>query len=177
MNITLTSMLLPILLLTTTPMPLLMALPTPLYAGSLDSTIDMVVAFVDDSAITMRELNEAHSAGLETSPALTRKETLERMINTKLLLNDARKLRLTASDDKELMGKYLEVKVRALIHISEKDILGFFRTNRAKFGNRPYGEVKEEIRIYLEELKYNKVLKERLDSLRKESRIVILSIP
>jgi len=141
---------------------------------SLAATVDEVVAYIDDRAITRRELDIQHSMDLKVIPSRTRVQTLEAMINTRLMLQDAQRLRLSARDDTELLRKYLDLKVRAAVMVRDRDVALYFKDNRARFGNKPFQEVKAEIRKYLEELHYNTLLKAHISTLRKSVRIIIL---
>ncbi|MFC1549388.1 hypothetical protein ACFL4R_00765 [Nitrospirota bacterium] len=147
-----------------------------LYSGdAIGATIDRVIAYIDNTAITMRELDAEHNKNLPYFPSRTRKQTLEAMINTSLMLQDARRLHLLAKDDDELLQKYLDLKIRALVLVSEKDISAYFSENRARFGKRSLRELKPELRTYLEELRFNIALKEHISALRETAVIKIIS--
>jgi hypothetical protein len=145
-----------------------------LPVGAMGETIDRVVAYIDHIAITRRELDAQHAKELSLHPSRTRRQTLEAMINTTLMLRDARRLRLGANDDAELLEKYLDLKVRALVLVTDKDIGIYYNENRERMGNRSLRAVKPEIRAYLEELKYNRTLKEHIARLRVSVLIEIL---
>lgn len=143
-------------------------------AHALPENIDRVVAFIDDTAITKRELDNQHSRDRRISPSITREQTLEAMINTALMLREASKLRLSARDDAQLLNKYLDLKIRAVILVSDKDVAVYFNNNRARLGNKSFRDIKGDIRILLEELKYNQILSEHINTLRTKARIKIL---
>jgi len=56
--------------------------------------IDRVVAFVDDKAITLSELEEKYKAAVKLSPNIKKEDVLNTMINRVLLLREAKKLRI-----------------------------------------------------------------------------------
>jgi hypothetical protein len=143
-------------------------------ADATGATIDRVVAYIDDTAITERELNAQHKKDISLYPSRTRRQTLEAMINTSLMIRDARKLRLWAKNDSELLQKYLDLKVRAVILVSERDIATFYKENRDRYAGRDLKDLKPEIRKYLEEFNYNTVLKELIAGLREAALIRIL---
>jgi hypothetical protein len=156
---------------------LLMAFLFLLPLHSIGETIDRVVAFMDDKAITERELERQYAKDVALFPGKTRRETLEAMINTSLMLEDARRLHLWAKDDAELLRKYLDLKIRASVFISDRNISDYYTDNKSSFGGRGMGEMKSDIRTYLEELEFNKALKEHIASLRASAIIVILDLP
>lgn len=136
--------------------------------------VDRIIAYVNETAITERELEAQHKKDIALYPSRAPEQTLEAMINTSLMLQDARKLRLVAENDAELLKKYLELKIRTAVLVSEKEITAFFRENRERFGNRSLRELRSEIRTYLEESRYNIVLKEHIAALREAALIKIL---
>ena len=70
---------------------------------------DRVVAFVDNDAITLSELEERYAQTLHITPDITREEVLHTMVNRLLLLREARKIKLEAlSEDEDFQGKELE---------------------------------------------------------------------
>lgn len=144
------------------------------HESAISTNIDKVVAYINNTAITKRELDEQHSKNLLIFPEISRRQTLEAMINTKLMLIDARKMRLSAADDTKLLQKYLDLKVRSLVLVTDNDVTEYFRENREKFGNSSLQDVKETIRVYLEEALYNKLIKDHINSLMQRSVIKII---
>ena len=132
---------------------------------------DRVVAFVDDHAITMSELEEHYRSTAAVSPLITREEVLDTMINRILLLREARKFRIEASSADEVVHEYIDLKIRAFIRVSESEIEKFYLENRAEFGGKELDDVRDEIDAYLTEKSLNMRLKELVAKLRAEAYI------
>lgn len=150
---------------------LLIAIP---HGHALSENIDKVVAYIDNTAITKRELDERHAQNLAVLPDSPRSQTLEAMINTTLMLIEARKMRLSAANDTELLNKYLDLKVRSMVLITDNEITEYFRNNRERFDKKSLREVKEVIHLYLKEARYNQLLKDHINELRQTAAIKIL---
>lgn len=135
--------------------------------------IDRVVAFVDDEAITLSEFQQQYKNTLKLSPQINEVEVLNTMINRKLLLKEAKKYRIDASSEDEVMKEYIDLKVRAFIKVSETEIEDFYKRNILKFSGRDYEDAREEIEKYLTEKELNEKLKEALEDLRKKAYIKI----
>jgi len=134
---------------------------------------DRVVAFVDDQAITMSELDEQYRDTVKISPDITVGDVLETMINRILLLREARKYRIEAASVEQVMNEYIDLKIRAFIRVGEDDIEKFYEENKADFSGREFEDVRDEIDAYLTEKELNKRLKETLRELRKDAYIRI----
>jgi hypothetical protein len=135
--------------------------------------IDRVVAFVDDKAITLSELNETFMKTRRVQPDISRQEVLITMINRLLLMNEARRLKLEAKSDDELLNEYKELKVRAFIRLKEEELEDFYRKNSAEFQGAPYEGVRDKIEEYLTEREINRKLKEHLAELRGKAQVKI----
>jgi hypothetical protein len=145
-----------------------------LIAGICNAGIsDRVIAFVDDQAITMSELDEQYRKTVNISPDVAMGEVLETMINRILLLREARKHRIESASMEQVMNEYIDLKVRAFIRVGEDDIEKFYEENRADFAGREFEDVRDEIDTYLTEKELNKRLKETLRELRKDAYIRI----
>jgi len=142
------------------------------HAGA--EVIDRVVAYVDTEAITLSELDEAFEKTKEMSPGAARSEVLGTMINRRLLLREARRLRLEAPDEDRLLEEYIDLKFRAFIKIKESDIEDFFEANPGEFGSSSYDEVKDQIEGYLTEKEVNYRIRRHLDDLKKNAHIKVL---
>ncbi len=140
-------------------------------------TVDKLVAYIDEIAITSRELDNAHAEWVTQSLKRSRTQTLEALINTTLILREARRLRLIAPDDSSLIHQYLDLKVRALIFVREVEVKGYYDDNIDKFVGITYEEASAEIRRYLTELNYNEKLRQHMQSLRDNAHIRILLPP
>jgi hypothetical protein len=136
--------------------------------------VDKVVAFVDTEAITLSEVNESHETMVQLSPGITHREVLNTMINRLLLIREARRLRLEATDEDRLLDEYIDMKVRAFIKIKESAITDFYESNIAEFEDKSYAEVKDDIEAYLLEKEVNYRIRKHLDSLKEKAHIKIL---
>jgi len=135
--------------------------------------IDRVVAFVDDQAITLSELKEMIERTRITHAGITRKEVLDTMINRAILLKEAKRLKLEAANDDELLSEYTELKVRSRVRLSQEALEEYYRENLAEFQGAPFDSVKEKIEEYLTEREVNKTLKQQIDELRKKAYVKI----
>jgi hypothetical protein len=142
----------------------------PIVYGEL---IDRVAAFVDDHAIALSELNEMYGKTRKMNPDITRKEVLDTMINRVLLLKEAKRLKLEAANDDELLNEYMELKVRAYVRITDEQMDEYYRENLARFQGAPFESVKEKIEEYLMEKEVNRTLKQQIDELKKKAYIKI----
>ncbi len=143
------------------------------FTFSYAELIDRVVAFMDDEAITLSEFRQQYKNTLKLSPQISEVEVLNTMINRKLLLKEAKKYRIEASSEDEVMKEYIDLKVRAFIKVSETGIEDFYKRNILKFSGRDYEDAREEIEKYLTEKELNEKLKEALEDLRKNAYIKI----
>ncbi len=132
---------------------------------------DRVVACVDDQAITLSEFQEQFNSAKKLTPDITGEEVLDTMINRLLLLREAKKYMIEAPSNEEMLNEYIDLKVRAFIRVSEKDIEEFYGANKDKFKGKDYDDVREEIEKYLTEKELNERLKETLKKLRKNAYV------
>jgi len=135
---------------------------------------DRVVAFVDDQAITLSDFEEQYTNTIRLSPDITREEVLNTMINRILLLREAKRYRIEAATQDDVMREFIDLKIRAFIRVSEGDIEQFYQDNLAKFSGRDFEDVREEIERYLTEKALNEKLKVMLKELREKAYMKIL---
>jgi hypothetical protein len=136
---------------------------------------DRVIAFVDNDAITMSELDEQYRITTKISPDITIGEVLDTMINKILILREARKYRIEASSVEQVMQEYIDLRIRAFIRVGESDIEKFYQENKANFSGKEFEDVRDEIDKYLTEKELNDRLKELLKELRKNAYIRIFT--
>lgn len=142
------------------------------------AVIDRVAASVDDTAITMTELDGKYKEIGKINENITYGETLRSMINSLLIVKDAKRYRMEGKDDDELIKQYIDLKIRALITVQDNDVKGYYEEHRGEFRGRTYEEVHDDIVRYLTEVKVNNKLKRHIDVLRKKSLILInIDIP
>ncbi len=136
--------------------------------------IDRVVAYVDDRAITQLELDMVHQRALSSGLRPTKADTLEKLINRILLVNEALKLRMKGDSEEELVHEYIDLKVRAFITLRDTDVKQYYIENRWKYKGVPYESLKDDIRKLLEEKKVNINLRRLLEKLHDEADIRIM---
>lgn len=134
---------------------------------------DHVVAFVDNTAITLSEFEEEYSKAQKVTPGITKEEVLNAMINRVLLLREAKKIRLSEHSDDELLKEYIDLKLRTFVKIKEKDVLDYYETHSKDFQGKALEDVREEIENYLTEAELNRLLKKHIEELRKKAYIGI----
>ncbi|HDO21944.1 MAG TPA: hypothetical protein ENH38_04500 [Nitrospirae bacterium] len=140
---------------------------------AIGKIIDRVVASVDDTAITKSELDLKYNTLSKINKNISYAETLQGMINRILLLKDAQKYRMEGSED-EIIDYYIDLKIRALVRIEDKDVKKYYEKHRSEFKGHGYKSVQDEIIKYLTELEVNRRLKKIIDKLRSESNINIM---
>lgn len=136
--------------------------------------IDRVVAYIDDRAITLSELDETFEKTKKAQPDISRREVLDTMINRMLLLNEAKRLRFEGGSDEEFLNEYVELKVKAFIRLREEDIEDYYKKNIEEFKEAPYESVRDKIEQYLTEREINSLLKKQIAALRVKAYIKIL---
>jgi len=134
---------------------------------------DHVVAFVDNTAITLSEFEEAYSKALKLTPQVTKEEVLNAMINRVLLLREAKKIRLTEHSDDELLKEYIDLKLRPFVKVKENDVSDYYEIHRKDFQGKALEDVSEEIENYLTEAELNRLLKKHIEELRQKAYIGI----
>ncbi len=136
--------------------------------------VDRIVAFVDMKAITLSELRETYGRTKKSQPDISPEEVLNTMINRLVLLGDARRLKIEGKNDDEVVNEYVELKVKALIRISEESIEEYYRKNEQNFGGAPIDSVRDKIEEYLLEKEANERLKKQIADLRSRAYVGIL---
>jgi hypothetical protein len=134
---------------------------------------DCVVASVDDTAITLSELEEKYTQTIAVTPDITKEEVLNTMINRILLLEEAKKIRLQAPSEDEMLKEYIDLKIRAFINIPEKELSDFYEKHLEDFQGKEFDTVRNEIENYLIEKEVNERLKSLINELRKNVCIKI----
>lgn len=141
-----------------------LALFVPCIASAV--VLDRVVAFIGDDAILLSELRANVEKARATVPDITDMEVLNTMINRKLLAREAKKYFPEENDEDMLVRDYMDLKIRALITVPEKDVRDFYDANRAGFGKAGYEQVREQIEQLLVEKEVNKRLRDQINDLR-----------
>lgn len=135
--------------------------------------LDRVVAYVDSRAITYSEFQEVLLSSRAQGKEISEGEVLDSMVNRYLLLKDARRLRLEASTEDELLENYIELRIRSMIIVNERDIRSFYEENVNQFKGQEFNQIRDDIETYLFEKETTASLKRQIDQLREQSLIVI----
>ena len=139
--------------------------------------LERVVAYVNDTAITFSEFRENAQRTRKTLGNVSDEEIINSMINRRLLLQEAEKMRLEAPGKEELVRQYIDIKIKSSIIISDDDIGRFYMENSGQFKDQDYFAVRDEIEKYLFEAEVNKQLKKHIDELRTKADIKIQLTP
>jgi len=132
-----------------------------------------VVAFIDNTAITLSELEARYADTVKVTPHITKEEVLNTMINRLLLLREAKKIRLEAPSEDELLKEYIDLKIRAFIRIKEEEVKDFYDKHASEFQDVEFEKVRDDIENYLVEDELNQRLKSHISELREKSCIKI----
>jgi len=127
-----------------------------------------VVAFVDNSAITLSELEMTYADTIKITANVTKDEVLNTMINRLLLLREARKIGLETRSEDKLFQEYIDLKIRAFIKIKEKELLDFYNNHINDFQGKEFETVREDIENYLIENELNPRLKSHISELKEK---------
>lgn len=145
-----------------------------LIASALHAGIkDRVVAYVDTTAITLTELDKKHAETMEVTPAITKEEVLNTMINRILLIREARKIRLKSEREDELLKEYVDLKIKSFIRIKDEELRNFYEAHAADFPEKDLDDLREDIENYLIEQELNNALKKHIDDLRNNACIKV----
>jgi isopentenyl diphosphate isomerase/L-lactate dehydrogenase-like FMN-dependent dehydrogenase len=145
-----------------------------LIAGNCDAVLlDRVVAYIDDQAVTYSEFMIKYEKLKEAVPGISQDDALISMINSQLLLQKAKKMRLQAATDDDLIKEYVDIMIKSRVVITEDKAQDYYNGHKQEFGDKDFNAVREEIEKYLSELETNLQLKEHLKELRSQANIVI----
>lgn len=134
---------------------------------------DRVVAFVGNDAITLSELEKTFTDTLKITPNVTKDEVLNTMVNRLLLLREAKKIKLEAPSEDELLREYIDLKIKAFIRIKEDELTDFYEKHLSDFQGKEFESVRDEIESYLTENALNQRLKSHINELREKACIKI----
>jgi hypothetical protein len=133
--------------------------------------VDRVVAFVDDDAITLRELDIKYEELHSKDNTVTKQDILNTMVNQLLIERDAAKHRITGLNKEDIINKYLNIYVKSQVNIKDKEIDNYFNENIDKLQN--IKESKDKIKEILTEKQNNVKLWERIKELKKKAYVRI----
>lgn len=149
---------------------LILFAPSPLLFAGIK---DRVVAFVDAQAITSSELEMKFTESRKVKADITKEEVLNTMINRVLLLREAKKIRLEAPSEEELLKEYIDMKIRALIRVKEEEIKDYYNKHVDNFEGKELEDVRDKIENYLIEHDLNERLKSNINELREKTCVRI----
>jgi len=140
--------------------------------------IDRVVAIVGDDVILYSELKEALREARVKGEDLTEDEMLERLINRRLILIEARKFRIgtkkyyrDTEDEARLIDDYITNRIRVMIQVSFDEIEAYYNDHREEFSNKGLYEVWNEIEDILKTQKLNETLERYIQGLKQSTYI------
>lgn len=134
---------------------------------------DRVVAFVDTRAITLSDLKMKLSESRKVKADIRKEEVLNTMINRVLLLREAKKIRLEAPSEEELIKEYIDMKIKALIRVKEEEIHDFYGKHIEDFEGKELEDVRDEIENFLIEHDLNERLKSHINELKEKTCVRI----
>jgi ribosomal protein S13 len=134
---------------------------------------DSVVAFVDNIAITASDLEARYADTVKVDPAITREEVLSTMVNRTLMLREAKKMRLEAASEDELLKEYINLKIKAFIRIKDEEIADFYNKHIGDFKGKELDAVRDKIEEYLTEKELNKRLEAHIKELRQKACVQV----
>lgn len=142
-----------------------------------EEVIERVVAFVDDSPITLYDFEVFYKKMKTLDPSTSPGEALNTLINRKILLKEARRLNIRGDTDDEIINRYIHLKIRLYVRVSDSEVLQYLRQHRSELGGGSYEDLKSDIKRLLIEEKVNQALAEHLETLRKRYYVRINYLP
>jgi hypothetical protein len=146
---------------------------TPCSLLSAETFRDRVVAYTDNTAITLSDLEEKYAETVKVLPDTTKEEVLNTMINRILLIKEANRIKMEAPSEEELLKEYIDLKLRTFIRIRDEDLLDYYNKHTEAFEGKAFDAVREEIENYLVESELNNRLKLHIAELREKACISI----
>lgn len=138
--------------------------------------IDRLAAYVDDTAITLSEFDIEFQKMSKATPNISKKEVMDSIINRILLIKEARKIKLDANTEDELINLYLDIKIRSRLFVKDEEIVNFYKEYIGEFKGQDYLLVKDQIENYLLQKEFNDILKKHIEELRQNAEIRVFII-
>ena len=141
--------------------------------------LDRVVAIVNDDVILHSEFLRTFETAMEYDPDVTEADVLDEMIDRRLLLKEARKFRLTSSDDAQdkakddmqIIKEYIDVRLKGFIHVPYEDVEYYYYQKGDSFAGKDFFDVRNEIEEFLIEQELNIKLLEYIEDLKQNAYI------
>jgi len=143
--------------------------------------LERIVVIVNDEVILLSEFNEALQAARESDNAISEETVRNEMINTLLLLIEAKKYRTGNSHDlpqnrmdkESVISEYVNRRIKAFIHIPHEDIENYYKANRELFADKELYDVRDGIEDHLLQNELDRKLLEYIKELRRKAYIRI----
>ena len=143
--------------------------------------LERVVAIVNDDVILLSEFSQAYKNASEYDHDVLEADVLDDMIDRFLLLKEARKFRLTSSDNEQgkakddnvIIKEYIDVRLKGFIHVPYEDVEYYYYQNMDSFSGKDFFDVRNEIEEYLVEQELNVKLLEYIEDLKRNAYIRI----
>lgn len=143
--------------------------------------LERIVAVVNDEVILLSEFQSALQSANEADSGVSGEIVLNEMINSMLLLIEAKKYRTGGSDinpqntidNKTVIREDIDRRIKAFIHIPYENIEHYFDLNRQLFAGKEFSDVRDDIEEILLEKELSAKLGEYTKELRGKARIRI----
>ncbi len=141
--------------------------------------LERIVAIVDDEVILNSEFTKALKMAREFDSGIKEMDVLDEMINRLLILNKAKKFRITSStnrtgtvkDEQTIIKEYIDIRLKGFIHVPYEDIEYYYYQNEDSYFGKDLFDVRDEIEEYLIERELSIKLLEYIEELRRNSFI------
>jgi hypothetical protein len=152
-----------------------------LVAATYAEVIESIAVIVDDDLILLSEFREAFQSVKASDSLVSRESVLKDMIDKLLLLNEAKKYRISASDKTRktemdnsiVVEEYIDRRITALIHVPYSRIEHYYQINRDLYGDKEIIDVRDAIEEQLVETEMKTKLLEHIEELRKKAYVRI----
>jgi len=143
--------------------------------------LEGIVAIVNDEVILLSELKEAFRSAQESDSSVTEDKVLNGMINTMLLLIEAKRFRVGDTDyrprntayNRRIIREFIDRRIKSFIHIPYEDIEYYYNSNREFFEGKEFYDVRDEIEEQMVEKESGSRLHEYMEELRTNAYIRI----
>ena len=141
--------------------------------------LERIVVIVNDEIILLSEFNETFQAARESDSTLSGETVLNEMINTMVLLIEAKKYRIGSSpalpqnalNKESVISEYINRRIKAFIHIPHEDIENYYKGNRELFADKELYDVRDGIEDHLLQKELDGKLLEYIQELRRKAYI------
>ncbi|MBI4825979.1 MAG: SurA N-terminal domain-containing protein [Nitrospirae bacterium] len=138
--------------------------------------IERVVAIVNDEVILLSEFNNAYENAIASGRGISKEEFLDEMVNTELILEQAKKFSFEISPDTKvsdnlLVERYLERRIKAFIHIPFEAVEDYYIKNSSLFKGKNFYDVQDQVEALLVDEKLNIRISEHIKELRDNAYI------